>query len=81
MVVSGLKLNLAKSEIFHIGDVKDIENLAWILSYKIGTLSSSYLGMPLGVTFKSKVIKGIVGRLESWRAFFFSFEMWYINID
>lgn len=50
----------------------NIESLAWILGCKIGKLSTSYLGMPLGENFKSKlvwtlVIERIVLRLDSWK--------------
>lgn len=76
-VVSGLRINLAKSEIFQVGEVRDLENLAWVLGYKIDTLPSSYLGMPLERSFKSKevwnlVIEKISGRLEMWKALFLS---------
>lgn len=54
--VTGLKINLAKSKMFGVGDVLDSESLAWILNCKIGFLHSSYLRMPLGAPFKSKVI-------------------------
>lgn len=37
-VVSGLKINLAKSEIFQMGGECDMESLTWILGCKIGTL-------------------------------------------
>lgn len=36
-VVSGLKINLAKSEMFQIGEVPNIRDLAWNLGCKIGT--------------------------------------------
>lgn len=48
-----LKINLEKSELFQVGSVPNIEELAWILGCKIGVLLSSYLGMPLGASFKS----------------------------
>lgn len=55
-VTSGLKINLAKSELFKIGIECDIESLAWILGCKIGQLPSSYIRLSLGASFKSKVI-------------------------
>lgn len=55
-VVSGLKINLSKSEIFEVKDVSDLNNLAWTLGYKIGFLQSSYLGIPLYASFKSKKV-------------------------
>lgn len=71
--VSGPKINLAKSELFQIGEVPNLEGLAWILGWKIGVLPSIYLGMPLGARFKSKevwrlVIDRISARLGSWGA-------------
>lgn len=70
--VSGLKINLDKSVLFQVGNVGDIESLAWIPGYKIGYLLSSYLGLPLGATYKSKVIWDPViektsSRLEAWK--------------
>lgn len=70
--VSNLKVNLAKSELFQVGKISNLESLAWILGCKIGSLSTSYLGLPLGAQFKSKaiwdpVIKWISLRLDSWK--------------
>lgn len=70
-VVSGLKINLTKSEIFQVGDECDIDSLAWILGCKIGSLPA-YLGLLLGASYKSKilwepVIEKILSRLESWK--------------
>lgn len=71
--VLGLKINLAKSELFPVEEVQNLESLAWILGCKIGSLSTSYLGLPLGAKFKSKgvwdpVIERISRRLDSWKA-------------
>lgn len=49
-----------------------LEKLAWIWGCKIGTLPSSYLGMPLGVHYKLKVmldpLDGRISlRLDSWK--------------
>lgn len=62
-MVSGLNINLAKSENFQLGRVYDIESLARILECKIGTLTLVYLGLALGASFKSKVTM----RLKSWK--------------
>lgn len=53
---SGLKVNLEKSELTPVGRVNDIEELALELGCKVGGLSSSYLGLPLGAPFKSEVV-------------------------
>lgn len=71
-MVSGLKINLAKSGMFQIREVREIEDLTWVLGYKIGTLPSSYMGIPLGANFKSKVVQNktierIASKLESWK--------------
>lgn len=72
-VVSGLKINLTKSELFQVGVECDIESLVWILGCKIGNLLATYLGLLLGASNKSKilwelVIEKISSRLDSWKA-------------
>lgn len=54
--VSGLKINLAKNELFQVREECDIESLAWLLGCKIRNLPSSYLSLPLGASFKSRAI-------------------------
>jgi hypothetical protein len=46
--VSGLRINLGKSELVPIGEVEDVESLAHILGCRIGSLPMTYLGMSLG---------------------------------
>ena len=46
--VTGLKVNVHKSEMVPIGEVDDGHALADILGCKVGKLPMSYLGMPLG---------------------------------
>ena len=45
---SGLRINLAKSEIIPVGEVVEIEELAVELGCRVGSLPSQYLGLPLG---------------------------------
>ena len=45
---SGLKINLGKSEIIPVGEVKDIEELEAEIGCRMGSLPSQYLGLPLG---------------------------------
>ncbi|KAJ9680648.1 hypothetical protein PVL29_019845 [Vitis rotundifolia] len=47
---SGLRINLAKSEIIPVGEVVEIEELAVELGCKVGSLPSQYLGLPLRAT-------------------------------
>ena len=49
--ILGLKVNLDKSELILVGRVENVDNLAGELGYKVGRLSSIYLGMPLGASF------------------------------
>lgn len=64
--MSDLKINLAKSEMFQVGEECNMESLAWILGCKINTLPASYLGLPLGASYKSKRIwEPIIERMSS----------------
>ena len=53
---SGLRVNLEKSELIPVGREHDIEDLTLELGCKVGSLPSSYLGLPLGAPFKSEVV-------------------------
>ena len=53
---TGLKVNVGKSEIVPVGEVGNIDVLANILSYRVGSLPRKYLGMPLGTPFKTASI-------------------------
>ena len=46
--ITGLKVNVGKSEIVPAGEVGNLGALARILCCKVGRLPMSYLGMPLG---------------------------------
>ena len=50
--LSGLKINLGKSEIFLIGGRENVEALTAELGCKDGTLPTTYLGLPLGASQK-----------------------------
>lgn len=72
-MVSGLKINFAKSEIFKVGEVVDIQVLASTLGCKINSLPATYLGLPLEAKFKSSLVwepmvERIRHRLEFWKA-------------
>ena len=51
--MSGLRINLEKSELIPVGRVENIDDLAWDFGCRVGSLLSTYLGMPLGAPFKS----------------------------
>ena len=46
--ISGLKINLGKSELVPVGMVQNLDLLLTILGCKQGTLPKKYLGLPLG---------------------------------
>ncbi|KAJ9708505.1 hypothetical protein PVL29_000510 [Vitis rotundifolia] len=50
---SGLKINLAKSEIIPVGEVEGMDELAVELGCRVGKLPAVYLGLPLGAPNKS----------------------------
>ena len=56
---------MGKSEIVPVGEVGNIDVLANILSYRVGSLPRKYLGMPLGTPFKTASIWNPI--LEKWR--------------
>ena len=52
-VVSGLKVNLSKSEIIPVGRVENVEGLAAELGCSVGSHPSMYLGLPFGAPHNS----------------------------
>ncbi|XP_042969128.1 uncharacterized protein LOC122301820 [Carya illinoinensis] len=75
--MSGLKVNLGKSELVPVGVVSNILNLASILDCKVSSLPLKYLGLPLGATFKARaiwdgVVEKIEKRLASWKRVYLS---------
>ena len=55
-VVSGLRINLEKSELIPVGRVENIDDLALDFVCKVGSLPSTYLSFPLGAPFKSVIV-------------------------
>ena len=51
--ISGLRINLSKSEIIPVGRVDDAEALIAELGCKVRSLPASYLGLPLGAPHNS----------------------------
>lgn len=52
-VVSGLKINMQKSEIIPVGGVEDVDRAAAVFGCKVGNLPTTYLGLPLGAPHNS----------------------------
>jgi hypothetical protein len=55
--VSGLRINLAKSELVPVGNVNNVEGLASILDCRVFSFPMKYLGLPLEASFKAKSIR------------------------
>uniref|UniRef100_A0A2N9FWA0 Reverse transcriptase domain-containing protein n=1 Tax=Fagus sylvatica TaxID=28930 RepID=A0A2N9FWA0_FAGSY len=75
--VTGLRVNLSKSEMVPVGDVPNLWVLADIMGCRIGSLSMCYLGMPLGANFKSKIVWNSIlekmeGKLAGWKSLYLS---------
>jgi hypothetical protein len=76
-VVSGLRINLAKSELVPVGNVTNVEGMASILGCRVSSLPMKYLGLPLGALFKAKsiwddIIEKIEHRLAGWKMMYLS---------
>nr|XP_016438177.1 PREDICTED: uncharacterized protein LOC107764153 [Nicotiana tabacum] len=70
--LSGLYINKQKSIIYPVNHVSNIEELAGIIGCSIGSLPTTYLGLPLGSKFKSYdiwngVVENFEKRLTSWQ--------------
>ena len=75
--MSGLRINLNKSEILPVGSVDNVQDLAVELGCGIGSLPSSYLGLPLGANHKALGVWDTVEdrfrkRLTSWKSQYIS---------
>jgi hypothetical protein len=63
--VSGLRINLGKSEIVPIREVEDVEELAHLLGCRVASLAMKFLGLPLGASYKATAIwNGVVEKME-----------------
>ncbi len=75
--ISGLRINFNNSEMALVGVVAELENLAAILGCKMVQLPITYLGLPLGVNFKSKsiwdpIIEKMERKLAGWQRMYLS---------
>ena len=77
--VSGLKVNLGKSELVAVGAVHNMDLLVAVLGCKQGSLAMKYLGLPLGAKFKDKsiwnpILEKMERKLASWKKLYLSKE-------
>jgi hypothetical protein len=75
--ISGLKVNLGKSELVPMGDVPIIDDLADTLGCSTSCLPMNYLGLPLGAKFKAQsiwngVLEKMEKRLAGWKRMYLS---------
>ena len=64
--VSGLMINLSKSDIIPMGEIDDVEGLARIFGCKVASLPITYLGIPLGAHDKaSHIWLTIIAKMEN----------------
>jgi hypothetical protein len=73
--LSGLKINLSKSEIIPIGEVDDVESLARIIGCRVALLQMKYLGLPLDAPSTS-IWNDIVEKRNRWLA---DWKMLYLS--
>jgi len=74
---TGLKVNVGKSEIVPVGEVGNVDALATILRYRVGSLPMKYLGMPLGTPFKTAsvwnpILERMEKKLSGWKRLYLS---------
>ena len=74
---TGLKVNMGKSEIVPIGEVRNIQSLANILQCRVGSLPMIYLGMPLGSLYKTAsiwnpILERMEKKLSGWKRLYLS---------
>ena len=75
--VTGLKVNVAKSEMVPIGEVNNVHVLAKILGCRVGALPMTYLGMPLGArpispSIWNPILEKIEWKLAGWKKLYLS---------
>ena len=75
--ITGLKVNMHKSEMVPIGEVDDVHTLAEILGCRVGELPMSYLGMPLGTSHNSPsiwnpILEKFERKLAGWKKLYLS---------
>jgi hypothetical protein len=75
--VTGLRVNMTKSEMVPVGVVPNILEFVDSLCCHIGILLLSYLGMPLGASYKAvsvwnRILEKMERRLAGWQKMYLS---------
>ena len=76
-IISGLKINLDKSDLFPMGVVPNFEMLVDMLGCKQGSLPMKYLDLPLSAKWKDRavwnpIIEKVERRLTGWKRLYLS---------
>jgi hypothetical protein len=65
VAVSGLRINLAKSELVLIGNIMNVQGLASVLGLRVSFMPMKYRVLPLRALFKTKSIwEDIIEKVE-----------------
>ena len=75
--VSGLKINLGKSELVPVGEVHNLDVLVGLLGCRNSSLPLKYLGLPLGAKFKevsiwNPILEKMERKLVGWKRLYLS---------
>ena len=75
--MSGLRINLGKSELVLVGEVQNLEALVGLLGCGKSSLPLKYLGLSLGAKFKdlfvwNPILKRMERRLAGWKRLYLS---------
>ena len=75
--VTGLRVNMAKSVMVPVGEVGNIAMLAESIDCRVGSLPLTYLGMPLGASYKAvsvwdPILEKMERRLAGWKKLYLS---------
>ena len=75
--ISGLKVNRDKSKVIPVGSIESLKEGVSVMGCKVGKLPTSYLGLPLGASFKSSRVWDVVE--ERFRKRLFLWKRQYLS--
>ena len=76
-VIFGLKVNRDKSKVIPVGSIESLKEGVSVMGCKVGKLPTSYLGLPLGASFKSSRVWDVVE--ERFRKRLFLWKRQYLS--